>query len=462
MLQHPAERRGERTIDICGQRLQHVQALEHQRPFHAVRSQHEREVVVVRVGHVLVAFRNELLRLVVQCLRHGRTTLCVRGFLLVGRQHVAQLADQPLHLACVLQVVLLQTLSGIVVELAHGLDEDLGDIVGRLPQSRAHQQRGERVPLGRRERLHLGGVERAGLEGQLRHLRGRHAIELRQAFGVDGQPADVLQEARDLSLGRLLGFALEPVPIRFAALAVEQRVQALASGGIERRRRALVDRLVHLLPGGLGHAQQHSESRQHVVLLDQFLQHDVDDVGQFLLGAGRRFRTLRDPAHRSGVRVVQVEGLEHQLPVPRILGAVVIAAQHLLCRSPHLQLATHERGDGQWHPGQRHRIAQALHQLELQHGARLGHRPPQGLVAGDERALLGRRRVQLLEFLGRNVVQQPRVRGLFNAAHRAVGRARPVRRGPASCRGRDSGSDWHSFELQMAPTRMLTLKFPRR
>lgn len=107
---------------------------------------------------MLVALGDELVRLVDQRMAHRRAALGIRQLLLVGGEHVAQLPDQALDLAGVFQVVGLQSLLGVVVELAHRLDEDLGHVVGRLAQLRAHEQRGQRVALVRHQRLHLGRI----------------------------------------------------------------------------------------------------------------------------------------------------------------------------------------------------------------------------------------------------------------------------------------------------------------
>jgi len=73
------------------------------------------------------------------------------------------------------------------------------------------------------------------------------------------------------------------------------------------------------------------------------------------------------PALAVGVEFAQAQLMEHVLEVASLVARSVVGGQRLLRRPAHAQLAANMRDDDHRHVRQRHRVAQALHQFELQH-----------------------------------------------------------------------------------------------
>ncbi|KVN67151.1 hypothetical protein WL02_05590 [Burkholderia ubonensis] len=198
------------------------------------------------------------------------------AFILRNLQHVPELSDETFQHVGMFKLVFLQPDLRIRLELAHHLDEDLGDIVGRLPQLRLDEQHRERMTLRGLERSQFRNVERPRFGDQLGPLadgqdRGRH----RRAFGQYPDLVDMLEEAGDRS----------------------------------------IDCLVAIVARAHGEALQRRQRRQFVPAPNQFLDKHVEDVGQFGLGSGFSRRKLAQPRRSGGIERSDVGPATQQLLV---------------------------------------------------------------------------------------------------------------------------------------------------
>ncbi len=115
--------------------------------------------------------------------------LRVGAVLFEGSEHIAELRDQLLTLLDVLQLVLAQALRRCRVEIAHGADEDVGDVVDGLLELLLDQVNRQGVALGRLEVLHLANVECPGLEDEQGFLRHGNIHDRRQSGSERAQAA---------------------------------------------------------------------------------------------------------------------------------------------------------------------------------------------------------------------------------------------------------------------------------
>ncbi|MCY1167271.1 hypothetical protein D9M73_72310 [compost metagenome] len=104
------------------------------------------------------------------------------------------------------------------------------------------------------------------------------------------QAPDVLDVGARFLVGRPLGFALEHLPGRNRIVrgGFKQTVDQGPGMGCQLVGDCGEIPVVALFPGTERHPVQRREGRQFVAVVDQFLQHHVDDVSHCVFGLGRR------------------------------------------------------------------------------------------------------------------------------------------------------------------------------
>lgn len=177
---------------------------------------------------MLVALRERLGR-VAERLADFRQPVALRyALVLEDLQHVAELADQPLQHIGMLKLVFLQPDLRIGFELAHHLDEDLGDVIKRFLQLRLNEEHREGITLLGLERTQFRDVECPCFGDQLGPLAdGQDRRRRRQAFLQFPDPVDMFKEAGERP-GR--GFAMAG-PFAGRALERPRQIGAMTTEG---------------------------------------------------------------------------------------------------------------------------------------------------------------------------------------------------------------------------------------
>ena len=188
-----------------------VDAVEQLRSHHLVRLQQERQVVAPGIGQVLFAFVQQLVHLGHQGRADGFDALGVGPIQLVGAQDVLELSDQHVGFVDALLLERQQFLPGIVLQVLHQADEQVGSVVQRLGVLRPDEDHRQRIALLWLEFGHLSGIERARQEPELLELGHGHVGPWKLLHQVLQTP-DVLDVGPCFLVGGPLGLALEHLP----------------------------------------------------------------------------------------------------------------------------------------------------------------------------------------------------------------------------------------------------------
>ena len=192
----------------------------------------------------------------------------------------------------------------------HEANKQVGGIIQRLGMLCPDEDHRQGVALLRFEFGHLGRIEGARQVPELLELGHRH-VGLGKLLHQVLQAPDVLDVGARFLVGWTLGFALEHLPggNRLAGGGFKQTVDQGAGMGCQLVGDYGEIPVVALFPGAKRHPVQRREGRQFVAMVDQLLQHHVDDVGHRVFGLGRRVGHHLQPGVARRVQRFDVEVL---------------------------------------------------------------------------------------------------------------------------------------------------------
>ena len=209
--QHGRNQRFHARVLTGGAQGHQLQAVEQQRSDHAVRLQHERQIVAAGISHMLIALGQQRGHLRAQAAADGVHTLAVAALQLECLQDVLELANQVIGALGVFELVGDQLLLGQVLQTAHLLDEQFGGVIQRLGILGANEDGRQGVSFLFGQFGQLTGVQGTCHSPELLELGYRH-LNGRQLIGQLLQHADVLQVGPDLLVGGTPGLTFEGLP----------------------------------------------------------------------------------------------------------------------------------------------------------------------------------------------------------------------------------------------------------
>ncbi len=146
---------------------EYFQAVVQKAAFGSKRSQHERQVVIARVGQMLLAFVQPLLALVSD---NGLKRLPWVWLGLHGSQHVFKAGHQSIGALGLLHLIGQEILLSGGFQLPHQLDQKLCGIIQRLGILLPDQDHRQGIAFTRRDSSHFGHIQRSCFVGELSPL----------------------------------------------------------------------------------------------------------------------------------------------------------------------------------------------------------------------------------------------------------------------------------------------------
>ena len=261
-----------------------------------VEAPQQREVVVVGIRGVGLAVLEDLLGLIADHGAHRGQGRPCRALVLHHGHQVMQDRDELIGSALLTLAVVREGFFAVVVDLGHAFDEGLAQVVEGASHLRPDEGRGQRVALLRLGLQHACGVQALRLGGEVLDLDVSDGFKGRGPDVQRLQPVEAVDEVLEVRQRRSPRIFSDGVP-RAASRGVvhgEDAVELAASLLAQGQSDAPVEAPIDLRPTTLRLLEQGRESGQLEAVPDEFLDRDVDEVGQVVLRLCRLAHDRRD------------------------------------------------------------------------------------------------------------------------------------------------------------------------
>lgn len=273
-------------------------------------------------------------------------------------------------------MVVCQRVFALLVNGGHSLDEHLRQVIQDTRQLHVDQRNRQGQPLTGFYLQHPSGVQSPGLRREMPDLHIGNAAQRLRPDPVLCQPGPPVQPDFEMRQGRASRLLLEHIPGRETGLRIRDK-EGFDAGlllGAKRGVHLLVEPAIEDAADMARCAGQGVESGKLILFPHQFLNGDVDEVGQLLLRLGRLAHGRRHGMARFLAVTLDMERLADDLQMPPARPGEVVTRQ---AGKAGLGLGGHGDvfHDAGWNLADRHKISQALKGLQQNQKAQAGFFP---------------------------------------------------------------------------------------